>query len=61
MYGENLENLEVISLDLIQDLLGELKQNAQEGPFDINPILHHCVTGIITSIVSDNSFIGYDT
>ena len=55
MYGDNLENLEVISLDLIQDLLEELKQNAEKGPVDIKPILHQCVTGIITSIVSEDS------
>ena len=53
MYGDTLENLEVITLDLIDDMLKELMSSAREGAFDVYPIVHRCTTGIVSSIVSN--------
>lgn len=53
MYGNNLKNLEDISVDLIQDMLNDLDEEYQsKGPIEVDAILHRCTTGIITSIVS---------
>ena len=52
MYGDTLENLEVITLDLIDDLLEQLQESSKKGPVDMFPIVHKCTNGVITSIVS---------
>ena len=52
MYGDTLENLEVITLKLIDDMLKDLKTASQNGHVDIFPIVHECTNGVITSIVS---------
>ena len=52
MYGDTLENLEVITLDLIEDMLKEIKLSTKNGPLDVYPMIHRCTTGIISSIVS---------
>ena len=51
MYGDTLENLEVITLDLIDDMLTELKMSDGRASIDVYPIVHKCTTSIITSIV----------
>ena len=51
MYGDNLKNLEAISMDLIGDMLEELRLVSTQGPLDIYPIYHKCITGILTSVV----------
>ena len=52
MYGNNLDNLEKITMELVGDLVNELATVAEKGPMDLYPIYHRCTTGIISSIVS---------
>ena len=59
MYGDNLENLEVITLELIDDLVSQLKEASMQGAVDVYPYIASCTTGIITSIVS-GSYTMYD-
>ena len=52
MYGDNLENLELITLDLIKDMNEELRSVVEtDGCVNMRPILRQCTAGIITSIV----------
>ena len=52
MYGDSLEGLEVITLDLIDDLIAELSHTSRDGSCDVLPSLSKCTAGIISSIVS---------
>ena len=52
MYGDNLENLEKITMELVADMVNELAMVAEKEPTDVYPIYHRCTTGIISSIVS---------
>ena len=52
MYGDNLKNLELITIDLIKDMNEELRSAVEAGGcVDMRPIIRQCTTGIITSIV----------
>ena len=52
MYGDNLENLELITLDQIKDMNEELRSVVEAGGcVNMTPIIHQCITGIIISIV----------
>ena len=51
MYGNNLQNLEAISMNLIGDMLEELNQLYTDGPLDICPVYAKCITGIMSSVV----------
>ena len=56
MYGDNLANLEVISLDIIDEMVTQLQEASVQGAVDVYPYIHTCTTGIITSIVSSGGF-----
>ena len=52
MSGDLQKNLEFISQDLLNGMMGELRLEADKGPLDINPFIHRYFTGVITYMVS---------
>ena len=52
MYGDNLDTLEKITMELVADMVKELATVAEKGPMDLYPTYHRCTTGIMSSIVS---------